>query len=120
MSIDKEVYASEILSDTWYIDNGASKHMTMNDKSFIEFENFQSPQGITKANGKVLPALGKGTLEIVTVINNKKQFKELKDVWNVPEISKNLFSLLATHDRYSNSRFESTATEYSELSYPMG
>lgn len=111
MSVDEEVFASEIFSDSWYIDNGASKHITMDDKNFIDFEKFQSPHGITAADGKFLPALGKGTLQIATVVNNKKQLKELKDVWYVPEISKNLFSVLATHDRYVNSRFESTATE---------
>ncbi|GBN83805.1 hypothetical protein AVEN_114895-1 [Araneus ventricosus] len=78
MSVDEEVYASEILSDTWYIDNDASKHITMNDK-FIAFEKFQSSHGITPAKGKVLPALGKGTLPTVTVVM-KKQFKVLKDV----------------------------------------
>ncbi|GBN59690.1 hypothetical protein AVEN_35779-1 [Araneus ventricosus] len=110
MSVDEEVCASEILSNTWYLDNGASKRITMNDKNYIEFERFQSRHEITTANGKVLPALGKGTLQIVTVFNNKKQFKELKDVWYVPEIIKNLFSVLAIHDRYGNSRFVSTAT----------
>ncbi|GBM38997.1 hypothetical protein AVEN_70182-1 [Araneus ventricosus] len=59
----------------------------MSDKIFIEFETFQSPRGITTVNGKVLPALGKGTLQIVSVVNNKEQFKELKDAWYVPEIN---------------------------------
>ncbi|GBO38539.1 hypothetical protein AVEN_143840-1 [Araneus ventricosus] len=80
MSVD-EVYASEILSDTWHIDNDAYKHITMNEK-FIQFGKFQSSHGITPAKGKVLPALGKGTLPTVTVVN-KKQFKKLKDVWYV-------------------------------------
>ncbi|GBN66646.1 hypothetical protein AVEN_262730-1 [Araneus ventricosus] len=75
MSVDEEVCASEILSNTWYLDNSAAKHITMSDKNFIEFERFQYPHGIPTANGEVLPAL-------------------------------------ATHDRYGNSRFESTATEY--------
>ncbi|GBN51953.1 hypothetical protein AVEN_130624-1 [Araneus ventricosus] len=36
MSVDEEVYASEILSDTWHIGNDAYKHITMNEK-FIQF-----------------------------------------------------------------------------------
>lgn len=111
LSVDEEVFASETISDSWYIDNGASRHITMNDKNFIAFEKFESPHGITAANGKVLPALGKGTLQIVTIVNNKKQFKELKDVWYVPDISKNLFSVLAAQDRNRESLFESTYTE---------
>lgn len=111
LSVDVEVFSSQINSDVWYIDNGASRHITMSNKNFVKFEQFESPHGITVANRKILSALGKGTLKIVTEVNGQKQYKELIDVWYVPEISKNLFSVLATHDRYSNSRFESTATE---------
>jgi hypothetical protein len=34
----------------------------------------------------------------------------LNDFWFVPQISKNLFSVLAAQDRNENSRFLSTAT----------
>lgn len=64
------------------------------------------------ASGKILPAVGKGTLKIMTKIKGEKQFKELKEVWYVPDISKNLFSVLAAQDRNKNSRLaESTAEE---------
>ena len=41
----------------------------------------------------------------------EKQFKEIKEVWYVLLISKNLFSVLAAQDRNKNSRSESSAKE---------
>lgn len=81
MSVEEEVLVSDTLAtDSWYFDNGASRHITMDSSSFVTFEKFESPHGITTANGKVIPAFGKGTLQIFTLVNKKKQFKELKDV----------------------------------------
>lgn len=43
-----------------------------------------------------------------------RQFKEMKEVWFVPSISKNLFPVLATQDRQKKKkprRFESNAEE---------
>lgn len=80
MSVDKEVFASGILSFSWYIDNETSRHVTMSNKNFIKFEIFKSSNEMSTANGEILPALGKGLLQIVTEANNKKQYKEFKDV----------------------------------------
>ena len=65
----------------------------MDDSYFMNFQKFEAPHGIAAANGKVLLALGKGTLQIITIVNGREQLKEMKDVWFVPEISKNLFFL---------------------------
>lgn len=74
----------------------------MSNKSIINFEKNESPSEIATANGKFLLAIGKVILQILTIVNKKKQHKELKDVWYVPEISKNFFSMLAIHDRYAH------------------
>lgn len=74
----------------------------MSNKNIINFEKFESPSEIFTANSKFLLAIGKGILQILTIVNNKKQHKELKDVWYVPEISKNFFFMLAAHDRHAH------------------
>lgn len=96
-------------SNEWFIDNGASKHVTKNCHYFTDFQKFESPHGIIAASGKPMPAIGKGTLKIVTRVNGNNQFTELKDVWYVPDIRKNLFSVLAAQDRNKNSVFESSS-----------
>ncbi|KFM72067.1 hypothetical protein X975_23974, partial [Stegodyphus mimosarum] len=78
----------------------------------LDFERFKLPHSITVANGKSLPAIGKVTIKIVTIVNGMNQIKNLENVWYVPEISKNLFSVLASQDINQNSVFESTFKDY--------
>lgn len=108
LAVDEEIFSAETNSDDWFIDNGASRHVTNNSNCFVDFEKFELPHNITVANGKSLPAVGKGTIKIMTIVNGENQVKFLENVWYVPEISKNLFSVLATQDRNQNSIFEST------------
>lgn len=56
----------------------------MDNRNFIDFTAFDSPHEITASNRNVLPALGKGTLKIVTTVKNQRLYKKLKDVWYVP------------------------------------
>lgn len=108
LAVDEQIFSAEINSDDWFIDNGASKHVTNNCHCFVDFEKFELPHSITVANGKSLPAVGKGTIKIMTIVNKKNQIKYLENVWYVPEIKKNLFSVLATQDKNQSSIFEST------------
>ncbi|GBL82722.1 hypothetical protein AVEN_263777-1 [Araneus ventricosus] len=87
LALDEETFSSEEVCYDWFVDNGASKHITNNSNYFTNFEVFESLHGVTAANGKILPAIGKGTLKIVTKVNGEKQFKELKEVWLVPGIN---------------------------------
>lgn len=109
--LDEEVFLLNDDSGNWYIDNGASKHITKDNKHFIDFKQFDTPHGVTIGNGKILPVVGQGTLKIVARVNNQNQVKRLYAVWYVPEISRNLFSVLVAQDRLPESCFESTSTE---------
>ncbi|GBM63103.1 hypothetical protein AVEN_68554-1 [Araneus ventricosus] len=112
LALHEEAFSFEEGCYDWFVDNGASKHDTNNNNYFTDFEVFESPHGVTAANGKIFPAVGNGTLKIVTEVKGERQFQELKEVWLVSGISKNLFSVLATHDRNTNSKFESTSEEF--------
>ncbi|GBN00355.1 hypothetical protein AVEN_173964-1 [Araneus ventricosus] len=111
LALHEEAFSSEEGCYDWFVDNGASTHITNDSNYFTNFEVFESPHGVTAANGKILPAIGKGTLKIMTKVKGEKKFKELKEIWLVPGISKNLFSALATHVNNKNTKFESIAEE---------
>ena len=51
--------------------------------------------------------MGKGTIEVLARIRDKEIKIDLREVWYVPKISRNLFSVLAAHDRNMVSQFTS-------------
>ncbi|XP_073822557.1 uncharacterized protein [Musca autumnalis] len=95
----------------WWFDNGATKHVTNSDKYFVKYEEFEQPNSIQSAGKECLKAIGKGKIELLSKVNNKERIVTLNDVWYVPTISRNLFSILAAHDRNPNSKFTSTTNE---------
>lgn len=96
----------------WFIDNGATKHITNSPENFVTFEKFTVPHRVQAAGKEVLAAVGKGTVKVLSTVDNKQQCVTLLDVWYVPSISRNLFSVLAAEDKHpQNSKFESTATK---------
>jgi transposase InsO family protein len=109
--ISEDILQVETNSSGWWIDNGATKHVTNCPDLFIEFQEFQSPCVIKAAGQEALKAIGKGTIQIWSFTGSNSLKMTLNDVWLVPHISKNLFSVLAAQDRNENSRFLSTATE---------
>lgn len=46
----------------------------------MDFENFELPDNNAVENGKSLRAVGKGTIKILTFVNEKKQIKFLEKV----------------------------------------
>lgn len=96
----------------WYIDNGATRHITNNPSCFVDFQKFTVPHTVQSAGKELLTAVGKGTVRVISRENNKQLMLSLSDVWYVPSINLNLFSVLAAQDRHlNNSQFVSTATE---------
>lgn len=63
-----------------------------------------------KATGKeTLVTLGKGNIEVQSRVSKTHKRVTLMDVWYVPEINRNLFSVLASQDRNQNSKFLSSS-----------
>ncbi|KAI8435453.1 hypothetical protein MSG28_003756 [Choristoneura fumiferana] len=94
-------------ASSWFVDNGATSHVTCRNDFFSSFEHFIDSRTVTTANGATVKAIGKGTLDLKTVIKGKESRLRLCDVWYVPDIMRNLFSVLATQDRLNNSVFMS-------------
>ena len=111
MSVSEEACSTEIRSTSFWIDNGATRHVTNCSTFFIDFEKLDNPCSIKTAGNETLEAIGKGTVKVKSHIYDKWKEFLLKDVWYVPKINRNLFSVLAAQDRNPNSEFVSTPTK---------
>ena len=78
---------------------------------FVDFKKFENPSSIRAAGKEKLIAVGSGTIEFIATVNNKCQRLTLCDVWYVPNVCRNLFSVLAAQDRHQNSEFKSRTTK---------
>lgn len=87
-----EVCTVEHDKDNWYVDNGATSHITNRRDLFTTFEHFDDTHTVTTANGNVMRAKGKGSIVIEAIVQGKVSPITLEDVWYVPGIQKNLFS----------------------------
>lgn len=97
--------------ENWYADNGATSHVTNTDKYYESFEYFTTSHTVTAANGQTMDAIGMGNIRAEANIKGKIEHILLKDVWYIPKIKRNLFSVLSMHDNSSKSVFESSPTE---------
>ena len=78
----------------WRADNGATDHMTFDDTLFVSFENFAEPKPVRVGNNAVILAYGCGRIDVEMYVNGKWVPSFLSNVWYVPELSVNLFSLI--------------------------
>jgi hypothetical protein len=85
-------------SSIWYTDSGASDHFSPYKELFQTFHIFKEPAEIETAEGTAT-GTAKGTIRI-TVIggDNKETELELSNVIYAPNMSSNLFSLMAAYD----------------------
>lgn len=100
------IFQAESDDINWYVDNGATHHICNNKKLFKYIKDFDTPRQVVTANGQKVGALGFGDVELHTSVG---KVITLRDVWLVPSIHKNLFSVLAAHDRCPQSKFISSA-----------
>lgn len=103
-----DVFTAECDNVNWFVDNGATHHVCNNKSLFKKIHSFDSPHTVTTASGDVVKALGYGDIEIKVACSKTIT---LSNAWFVPTINKNLFSVLAAHDRKPNSKFISTVTK---------
>ena len=77
----------------WWIDSGASQHMSPVMKEMTDFVRFKSPLDVKLADNSVLHAYGKGTVHLSLFDGLEKINVTLKDVLYVPKIQNKLLSL---------------------------
>uniref|UniRef100_A0A0A9WA41 Retrovirus-related Pol polyprotein from transposon TNT 1-94-like beta-barrel domain-containing protein n=1 Tax=Lygus hesperus TaxID=30085 RepID=A0A0A9WA41_LYGHE len=100
-----QVLATDHDSESWYVDSGATNHISHMRDIFDTFQTFSDEHNVKTANGDIVKALGKGNIKIEATVNDITHKLTLTDVWLVPDIKKNLFSTLSAQDRQDNSKF---------------
>lgn len=86
-------------TDDWWMDSGASDHMSYKREWFIEYERFEKPCPVRIGNGTKIFAYGKGCINILSYDGTQWCEKHLLDVLYVPDIHLNLFSVITTLDK---------------------
>ena len=77
---------------TWYIDSGASQHMSYDEEMMVDYVHFENPQKVRLGVNRVVQALGKGNIWLDIKDENDYNPARLVDVLYVPVLAKNLFS----------------------------
>ncbi len=85
--------------ELWLADSGASTHMTNRKDYFFSYEPFFAPKEVRVGNSEAILAYGQGIVNVEMMINGRWENNHLKDVWYVPEIDRNLFSVSKTIDK---------------------
>lgn len=87
-----EVSVSTNKDETWYIDSGATDHMSKQRSWFRDYAKLSTPKSITLGNGDQIHAIGHGKIDILSYDGTKWIEKTLANVLYVPKLHANLFS----------------------------
>lgn len=90
---------SGVHSEDWFLDSGASEHMSPARERFVNYQKLLSPIQVRVGNGTLIPALGKGEIDIVSYNGEAWQRNYLAGVLYVPGLKYNLFSLSSALDK---------------------
>ncbi|KAG8172649.1 hypothetical protein JTE90_009811, partial [Oedothorax gibbosus] len=82
--------------DVWLADSGASAHMTRHKEYFSSFESFTPPKEVQVGNNSTILAYGQGVIDVKMKIGGQWIKNYLTNVWYVPEVGRNLFSISET------------------------
>jgi hypothetical protein len=86
-------------SEKWYVDSGASDHMTSRKEWFNNYELFETQLPVRIGDGKHIMAIGKGNINVQAKIGDKWVDSHLLNVLHVPKLKVNLFSCGACLDK---------------------
>ena len=90
----------------WYIDSGASQHMTNRKDSMMHYQEFSSPEIVRMGNIYDTKAYGKGNIWIEVTANGVYNPPELVDIVCVPALGKNSYSVSAVTKRGNTVLFD--------------
>ena len=81
------------LNNGWYVDSGATRHMTFQKNLLHDFVAFNKPSRIYLGDNRVISATGEGKVKIPCMDGANNILLTLKKVLFVPELTKNLSSV---------------------------
>ena len=82
-------------SNEWFIDSGATKHMTNNRSLLFDYQQYEYPVNIYLRDSSVVLAEGEGKVRLPTCDGSDDNFLALHNVLFVPNLTKNLLSVSA-------------------------
>ena len=83
------------LSDGWFIDSAASKHMTYEKSIIHDFTEFHEPMEIHLGDNTIIFAYGEGKVKIKCIDGSDTTILVLHKILYVPKLTKNLISVPA-------------------------
>ena len=79
----------------WYIDSGATKHMTFEKDLIVDFYEYEQPSKIYLGDNRAIEAFGEGKVNLSCYDESNAVELTLNKVLYVPSLSKNLLSVPA-------------------------
>ena len=112
--------SSQIKNSDWWINSGASQHMTPEKKSLDDYSTFETPLKVKLADDIVLHVYGKGNVHLTVLNDNDKINIVLKDVLFISKLQNKLFSLplITKKELLSNSKVKHVELPLMESSTP--
>jgi len=86
---------SNVSSNVWIIDSGATKHMSPCYSLFVDYVPFRVHESVSLGNGAVCDALGIGRVAVTMLCEGTVKHYTLSDVLYVPCLVNNFFSVTA-------------------------
>ena len=83
------------LDNHWYIDSGATKHMTFEKDFIVDFMKYEQPSKIYLGDNRVIEAYGRAKVRLSCYDESDAVQRTLNKVLHVPDLSKNLLSVSA-------------------------
>ena len=84
--------ASTAEEDKWYVDSGATQHISSRKEWFHKYEEIPS-RHIYLADGRAIVARGVGTIHVKLNVNGEERNGTLEEVLYIPDLHGNLFSV---------------------------
>ena len=81
------------MNNGWYVDSGATRHMTFQRNLLLDSVEFNKPSRIYLGDNRVISATGEGKVKIPCTDGANKIVLTLEKVLFVPELTKNLLSV---------------------------
>ena len=94
------------LSNGWYVDSGATSHMTYDRKILSNFREFQHPSQVYLGDDKAIFATGQGSVKIACYDESYPITLTLENVLYVPKLRKNLLSVAAIAKKGAEVKFD--------------
>lgn len=102
-------------SVAWIMDSGCSRHMTFDEKAFVNYAVLDKPIPVRLANGMEIQAIAEGTVSFNIAVRGGKRRIQLHEVLHVPKLAGNLISVSHLQDKGIMTRTTSSGRMLLEL-----